>query len=81
MHKGLQGLWALVGWVHENAAYEIYSIRRRATAEYLIPRMRADLWEFKLSVVGVHRADLVFRGCSQNFDDLHKLVYAAFPWE
>jgi hypothetical protein len=41
---------------------------------YLTERMRLDLRELVLHVVWVHRADLVPSGCSEHFDDLHKLV-------
>jgi hypothetical protein len=41
---------------------------------YLTERMRLDLGELVLHVIGVHRADLVPSGCSKHFDDLHELV-------
>jgi len=36
--------------------------------------MSINLRELKLSVIGVHRLDLLSGGCAQHFDDLNKLV-------
>jgi hypothetical protein len=41
---------------------------------YLTERMGLDLGELVLHVVGVHCADLVARGCAEDFDDLHELI-------
>lgn len=43
--------------------------------------MGLDLWELVLHVVRVHRANLVARGCAEDFDDLHKLIDARLTGE
>lgn len=48
---------------------------------YLAERVRLDLWELVLHVVGVHGADLIAGGCSQHLDDLYQLVNARLAWE
>lgn len=45
---------------------------------YLVERVRLNLGEFVLHIVGVHGADLVARGCPQDLDDLDELVDARF---
>ena len=40
------------------------------SAVYLGPRVRFDLGEFKLRVVGVHLPYLFSSGCAEHFDDL-----------
>lgn len=42
----------------------------------LLERMRLDLRELVLHVVGVHGPDLVPRGCAEHLDDLDELVDA-----
>ena len=59
-------------------------MRRRHGAElamYLTERMRLDLRELVLHVVGVHGADLVSGGCSQHLDDLYQLINARLARE
>jgi hypothetical protein len=41
---------------------------------YLLPRVRLDLRELELCIVGVHFSDLLPGGCPEDFDDLHQLV-------
>jgi hypothetical protein len=48
---------------------------------YLTERMRLDLRELVLHVVGVHGADLVPGGRSQNLDNLYQLVNTRLAWE
>lgn len=48
---------------------------------YLAEGMRLDLRELVLHVVGVHGADLITGGCSQDLDDLYQLVNARLAWE
>jgi hypothetical protein len=48
---------------------------------YLTERMRLDLRELVLHVVGIHCADLVSSRCTEYFDNLHELVDARFTRE
>ena len=48
----------------------------RLCRAYLTERMRLDLREFVLHVVGVHGANLVSGRSAEDFDDLHKLINA-----
>lgn len=61
-------------------------MRRRERGEaktltYLAEGMRLDLGKLVLHVVRVHGADLVASRCSQDLDDLYKLVNARLAWE
>lgn len=47
----------------------------------LIERMRLDLRELVLHIVGVHGADLIACRSAQHFDDLHQLVDTGFTRE
>ena len=57
------------------------SIQPSCAVTYLVERVRLDLGEFVLHVVGIHRLDLLPRRCAEDFDDLHQLVYATFARE
>lgn len=43
-----------------------------------VERMRFDLGEFVLHVIGVHGSNLFASWGSKHFDDLHKLIYSRF---
>lgn len=48
---------------------------------YLAERMRFDLWEFVLHVVGVHGTNLLASWRTQYLDDFHKLINARLSRE
>lgn len=48
---------------------------------YLVEWVRLDLGELVLHVVGVHGADLLAGGSSQDLDDLNQLVDAGLSLE
>lgn len=54
-----------------SAVMQIFRVEKNTN---LIKRMRLDLRELVLHVVGVHGADLVASRGAQNLDDLHQLV-------
>ncbi len=54
---------------------------RKSLFTNLVERMRLDLREFVLHVVGVHGANLLTRGSPKNFDDLDELIYAGLSRE
>lgn len=49
--------------------------------DYLLPRMRLNLWEFEFGIVGVHLANLIARRCTEDLDDLDQLIYTAVARE
>lgn len=49
--------------------------------DYLVERVRLDLGELMLHVVGVHGANLFPRWCSQNLDDFHQLIDSGLAGE
>jgi hypothetical protein len=48
---------------------------------YPVERMRFDLREFVFHVIRVHGPYLLFRGCSEDFDDFDELVDSRFTGE
>lgn len=60
---------------------QVDSIRRSAWTEHLDERMRPNLRELVLHIVGVHRLDLVARRGTQYLDDLDELINARLARE
>ena len=69
------------GSVLKKSRDEVDGIGRCARTEDLGEGVRSDLREFVLHVVGVHSLDLFSRRCTENLDDLHKLVDTALAGE
>ena len=64
--RGVERRDAHLGRVREHARDRVDRVGRRARAEDLAPRVRADLRELELGVVGVHLLDLLTRGRTEH---------------